>query len=122
MENIEMSQLLSDNMGLYQVKWTKTDEHYNQKGATVRIPSYIMALGRCGLSNIMHALVEEFGTYDMVCYTDTDSVFAAFDTIYPELNAEVQRIFDEYLATEDKQLLNVIGGIFEASEFVARMK
>jgi len=81
--------MLTNNVDLFEVKWTEMGDDLSQTGNTVRIPSYIMAIARSQLLGMQNRLAKAFGDADCIGYYDTDSVLSRFDLYNRRLDAFV---------------------------------
>lgn len=69
-----MRPLVAEDVQLYELTYNVQGDEVSGKGSTVRIASYITALARVNLNDMIFYIEKEFGA-DAVCYMDTDSVY-----------------------------------------------
>lgn len=109
--DIVIRQILSDNVDLFELRWTCNDDQWMSQGNTVRLPAYIMSVARTQLLRIQNAIARAYGNPDVIAYYDTDSILTRFDLTNRRMNDRVQVLFDAYLSyqTSAKSNDNMIG-------------
>ena len=91
-KEIDVKRVLSNDVPLYELKYTQEDDEYNHKGATVRISAFIMEMARSYLMRMKHSIANAIG-WDSIAYCDTDSIAISFDKVDRELALKIQMIY-----------------------------
>lgn len=93
--DVEINQIMSDRVPIYEMKYQLKDADMNHKGATMRISAFIMEMARSYLMRIKHAIADVLG-WESISYCDTDSVMISFDKAEPSKANLLQQLYANY--------------------------